>query len=115
MSNQIENPDFLRLDDDKIAEFHANFCAIFAVGNRLRIMWFLGLDERNVGEIARYVGITTQNVSQHLRMMRDRGAVVSRREGNVVYYRVSNPKFLEGARLIREGLIEVLDQMSDIK
>jgi hypothetical protein len=44
--------------------------------------------------------------SQHLRIMRDRGAVALRREGQKVYYRVANPKFIEGYKLIREGIRE---------
>jgi hypothetical protein len=38
--------------------------------------------------------------------MRDRGAVNSRREGHAVYYRIANPKFVKGAQLIREGVLE---------
>jgi len=96
----------LRLDDERMAELHAALCGALADGKRLRIMWFLGEGEKRVADIADHLGISTQNTSQHLRVMRDRGAVVARRKGNAVYYRVANPKFIQGARLIREGLIE---------
>ena len=106
MGGAPEDFDRLRLDDERMAELHAALCGALADGKRMRIMWFLGDGERRVAEIAEYLGISTQNASQHLRVMRERGALVARRKGNAVFYRVANQKFLEGARLIREGLIE---------
>jgi DNA-binding transcriptional ArsR family regulator len=42
--------------------------------------------------------------------MRDQGAVTSRREGRSILYRIAHPKFMAGARLIREGLLEELSR-----
>ena len=98
--------DGLQLDDERLAPLHAAFCGVFADGKRLRIMWFLRDGEHRVNDIAEHLGVTQHNVSQHLRLMRDRGALIARREGNAVFYRVANPKFLQGARLIREGLFK---------
>ena len=89
---------------------HASFCQVFSDEKRLRIMWFLGEEERSVGEIAAHLGGTLANTSQHLRVMRDKGAVVFRKDGQTVYYRIANPKFLAGCRLIREGILELLSE-----
>ncbi len=89
---------------------HASFCRVFSDEKRLRIMWFLGATERTVSEIAAELGISLQNTSQHLRIMRDKGAVTSRREGQTKHYRISNAKFLAGCRMIREALLEELDR-----
>lgn len=94
--------------DVDIFEIHAAFCGIFSSPIRLRIMWFLGSEERRVGELVRALDLAIPNISQHLRIMRDQGAVQTRREGRTIYYRLANTKFLQGARLIREGLIEEL-------
>ena len=40
--------------------------------------------------------------------MRDLGAVRTKKSGRIVYYSNANPKFLEGLKLIQEGLIEEL-------
>ena len=93
---------------EDIFELHASFCAIFASPTRLRIMWMLGNEEKTVGELAQMLGLSLPNVSQHLRIMKAQGAVRSRRDGRSIYYRVTNPKFLAGAKLIREGLLEDL-------
>jgi len=71
--------------------------------------------ERSVGELARELNLTLSNVSQHLRMMYDRGGtVIYGREGKTIFYHLSNRKFFEGYLKIRKGLLEQLQQKNDI-
>lgn len=86
---------------------HADFCRVFSDVKRLRIMWFLGTEEKSVREIAVRIGASMQNTSQHLRVLRDKGAVRVRRDGQTAWYRASHPKLLAGCELIRAGLIEI--------
>lgn len=53
---------------------------------RVMILWLLYEREMAVGELAQNIGTTLQNVSQHLRVMKDNGIVESRRDGQTVYY-----------------------------
>ena len=46
--------------------------------------------ERRSGDIARTLGLSPGTVSGHLRQLANIGLVVSRREGNAIYYRLSN-------------------------
>ena len=85
---------------------HAETCCIFCNQKRLMIMWVLGEGEKPAGEIARELELSPQTVSQHLRLMKDRGVVVSTRRGRRIFYRLANPKFLEAHRMIRSVLIE---------
>ena len=59
---------------------------------RLSILKALRQGERPVHEIEEEVGGTQSNVSQHLRLMRDRSIVAARKEGNQVFYRVPDPR-----------------------
>ncbi len=95
-------------DDGWIFRQHAAFCSIFSDEKRLRIMWFLRDGEKRVSEIAEHLGVTAQNTSQHLRLMRSKGALSCRREGQAAYYRIANEKFVRGAQLVREGVLEEL-------
>jgi len=95
-------------------DLHAEFCAIFSSQIRLRIMWALQDDEKTVTELATQLGITVANTSQHLTIMRNRGAVEARREGRTIFYRIANQKFFQGARLIREGLVDELRKKGQI-
>jgi ArsR family transcriptional regulator len=94
--------------DADVFGLQARFCAILSNPTRLRIMALLEEQEMCVGDLARELSISLSTVSQHLQLMKDRRAVVQRRDGQNVYYRVTNPKFGKGSRLIREGLLEEL-------
>jgi ArsR family transcriptional regulator len=73
-------------------------------------MWMLRDGEKTVSELAKELDIPIANISQHLRIMRDQGAVVTKREGRTIFYMISNKKFLKGAQLIREGIMEVIEK-----
>jgi ArsR family transcriptional regulator len=93
---------------------HAEFCGALANDKRLKILHLIGEKECPVGEIAHQLDISPSNVSQHLRIMRGAGVVTSRKEGTQIYYSASSRKFVEGYRLIREGLAEVHSLKSNV-
>lgn len=108
VSKILEDGCDLNMDESELFEIQSRFCRIFSDSKRLRIMWCLLNVEKSVGEIAREFSLSMSNVSQHLRIMRDLGAVVARREGRHVYYTLANRKFVMGSALIREGLKDEL-------
>lgn len=55
---------------------------------RVLILRILSCTEMSVGEISATVGSSMQNTSQHLRLMKDRGLLESRRDGQTIYYRI---------------------------
>ena len=63
---------------------------IFSSHWRILILWVLENQENSVGEIADAIGTTMQNTSQHLRLMKDKGILESRREGQTIYYRIAD-------------------------
>jgi DNA-binding transcriptional ArsR family regulator len=85
---------------------HAELCKALAHEYRLAILYALGDGEVCVTDIARAVGIPMHTVSQHLRILKERGLVRSRKDGQTVYYSITNPLFVEGCTLIRRALIE---------
>lgn len=97
----------LRFTLDDLFNLQADFCMIFRNAIRLKILWFLGKEEKSVGEIADCIGVSMSNISQHLRIMKDRRIVKSHKEGQRIYYKITNEKFLQGPTLVRRGIIEV--------
>ncbi|HLA81444.1 MAG TPA: metalloregulator ArsR/SmtB family transcription factor [Thermoleophilia bacterium] len=85
---------------------HAEMCQALANQYRLAIMYTLKDGEMCVGDIAAVLGISVHNVSQHLRTLRERLLVRARKEGQTVYYSVTNQKFVQACALIRQALIE---------
>lgn len=53
------------------------------------------LPEWRSGDIARAIGLAPATTSEHLRQLAITGLVTSRREGNVVYYRLKNHKLMQ--------------------
>jgi DNA-binding transcriptional ArsR family regulator len=59
--------------------------------SRLRIIEILLREERSVGELAEACAIPSHMASEHLRLLKDRGLLKSRREGRKVFYGVAEP------------------------
>jgi len=55
--------------------------AMLAEPTRLRLLWLLGREERDVGTLAELMGTTAGAASQHLAKLRLAGLVSVRREG----------------------------------
>ena len=95
-------------EDKRIFDLHARICRTFSHPKRLEILNLLRDGELPVSQLAEQMGVSLANVSQHLAVLRDKGVVVTRREGVSVYYRVSNPKIIQACDLMREVLFEQL-------
>jgi ArsR family transcriptional regulator, virulence genes transcriptional regulator len=96
--------------DQKVYEMHAEICKIFTSPKRLEIIDLLREGEKSVTDLATSIGVSQSNMSQHLSILRDKGVVAVRRDGNNMYYSISNPKILDACRLMREVLLERLEE-----
>ena len=93
-------------DLQPVYRLHAELCKALANEHRQAILHAIGGGEKCVSELAAELGISVHNVSQHLRVLKERRLVASRKEGQTVYYRVTNMKFIQACALIREALVE---------
>jgi DNA-binding transcriptional ArsR family regulator len=76
--------------ESKAAEA-ATLLKLLANENRLLILCRLALkDEMAVGDLAVAIGLSQSALSQHLARMREEGLVATRREAQVVFYRIAN-------------------------
>lgn len=96
--------------EDRIYSYHAEMCKVFSHAKRLELINVLRDKEMSVGDLCRALGLVPANLSQHLAMMRERHILVSRKEGNAVYYRIANPRLLEAFDLLREILFQQIRQ-----
>ncbi len=95
--------------DQLIFQLQADMMGVLSNPKRLMILKVLGTSEKTVGEIAAEVGIELQNTSQHLRIMKAHSIVVSRRDGQAVYYKLATPIFAECCDLVRKAIMESLE------
>jgi ArsR family transcriptional regulator, lead/cadmium/zinc/bismuth-responsive transcriptional repressor len=59
---------------------------------RARIVYALALEELCVRDVAAVAGLSMSPASYHLKRLRDRGVVGYRKEGQMVYYRLSDDR-----------------------
>jgi DNA-binding transcriptional ArsR family regulator len=67
---------------------------------RLCVLETLAGGERSVSDLSRDAGCQIPNMSQHLAVLRAAGLVTTRREGNTVFYRLTDQRVLDAYRLI---------------
>jgi len=65
---------------------------LLANAKRLMILCHLVKGEKSVGQLADLVELSSSALSQHLAKMREQGLVDSNKQGQMVYYRVTNPE-----------------------
>ena len=89
---------------------HSELCKTLANEKRQMILGALRDAELTVSEIQDHTGIPQATLSQHLSLLRSRGVVRTRRDGNRIFYAISNPKIIQAFDLITEVMLETLEQ-----
>lgn len=104
----------------------ARYFALMSDPTRLRILHAVCNGERSVSEIVEHTGGTQTNISRHLNLMHERGALARRKEGSLVFYRVADKALIAMCRdvcqrvseaqevkpTLREGLRNMIDEFS---
>jgi ArsR family transcriptional regulator, virulence genes transcriptional regulator len=81
---------------ERKAERVAGLLAALANERRLMILCRLvEWGEGNVGALAEAVGLSQSALSQHLARMRQEGLVAFRRDGQMLWYRIADPRVEE--------------------
>jgi ArsR family transcriptional regulator len=91
---------------DELYQLHASVCKGFADPKRLILINALRNGEQSVKDLCAVTGITQSNASQHLAILKSKGLVTSRREGQRVYYTVTSHKINEALDLLLEVMAE---------
>ncbi len=92
--------------NERVCEMIGDFFTVFAHPVRIRIFCALRRRPRTVSQIAAYAQVSLPNASQHLRLLRDKGAVVAEKHAQQVFYRVADARLLQAAELIRQLLLQ---------
>lgn len=101
-------------DSAQIWELQADICQLLANPKRLQILNLLKWGELSVGAMVQSLGVPKANLSQHLSLMRQKGILVTRRQGTTIYYRLATPDITQACEIMREVLHEVLDSRGSL-
>lgn len=75
--------------------------------SRLKILWALEHQEMCVCDLAALLGITESAVSHQLRLLRTLRLVKNRREGKILYYRLTDDHVSQLVRIALEHISEI--------
>ena len=102
------------MSNRRLYELHASICQTLSNPKRLEVIDCLRNGELPVIRLAEVTQINQANLSQHLALMREKGILITRREGINVYYRLSNPKITQACDLMRQVLLEHLEAAGEL-
>lgn len=98
-------------DLDALFERVSAYFSLLSEPMRLKILNALCEGECSVSEIVEHTGATQSNVSRHLNLMYDRGALKRRRVGALTYYSVADDTVVA---LCRSVCVQVASQADDM-
>ncbi len=78
---------------------------ILASPKRLEILNLLREQEMSVRELAKTLGASSINTSQHLALLRHAGLVAVRRNGPNAYYNIADPRIVKLCRILYRLLL----------
>lgn len=98
---------------DQNAQFIETSAALLSAmsnANRLNILTLLSEKEISVGLLSGLVGLSQSALSQHLAKLREASLVLSRRDGQTVYYRCESPAVVKVLATLR-GFFDPADDL----
>jgi ArsR family transcriptional regulator len=95
-----------------LRQFKAEIFQALAHPTRIAMVEALRGGEVSAGEINSRLGLEQANASQHLAILRAKQIVVSRREGNQVFYTLRDPVLAEVLDLLRRYFYSRLSETS---
>jgi len=83
-----------RPNTQELREMHATVCQALADPTRIALLYELGNGPKHVNELVDALELPQATVSRHLKMLRERSLVNTRREGAFIYYSLSDERVL---------------------
>lgn len=94
----------------EINQLHAQICGGLADPKRIALLYALADKPLSVTELTEAVEMPQATVSRNLKILRDRGMVIARRQGANVYYSLGDKRIIRALDLLREVLAEDLSK-----
>lgn len=92
----------------KLYQMHADLCKVFTSPVRIEIINLLRDGKKTVNELVELTGLNQPNISQHLHVMKEKKIVKTEKQGNNVFYSLTNQKISEAFDIIWDILQDQL-------
>ena len=96
----------------EITALHAGICSALADPRRILLLYALNDKPRNVSELADELGMSQPTASRHLNLLRERGLVTAKRDGQSVVNTLADKRIIDALDLLRDVLASNLQSQA---
>ncbi len=100
--------------EQEIQLLHERVCYALGDPTRILMLYLLNEGERCVSDLTRITGLPQSTVSRHLRVLRERGLVKTRRQGASILYSLMDARIIEALDILRQVLVRQLEDHADL-
>jgi ArsR family transcriptional regulator len=100
--------------ETEVNQLHAEICAGLADPNRIMILYALSLGPRNVTELCNELNMSQPLVSRHLKVLRERAMVTTKRLGTIIEYALADDRLIEALDLLRAVMRDGLTKRAEL-
>ncbi len=104
--------------DEKLVKelflLHDQVCDALGNPYRLLVLYALSEQPRYVSDLALALEIPQSSVSRHLKVLRDRGLVIPRRQGPSVLYELADKRIIAALELLRAMMSDRFQEQAQI-
>lgn len=98
---------------DELNLLHEQICHALADPKRIQLMYAIDAQPRHVGALAELLDLPQPTVSRHLSILRQRGLVMTERDGAAVIYRLADHRLIEVLEVMRQVLKDSLERRTN--
>jgi DNA-binding transcriptional ArsR family regulator len=103
----------------ELRRFKAEIFQALAHPTRIAIVEALGQGEQSAGQLIEQLELEQANASQHFAVLRSKRIVISRKEGNQVFYSLRDPVLIEVLEVLKRyfysDLSQTMSMLEEIK
>ena len=99
---------------EEVIQLEADFCAALSDPTRIFILYALNERSLNVTELTNELSLPQPTVSRHLKVLRERGLVLTQRRGTVITYRLADDRVVQAMDLLRSAMRARLTQRASL-
>ena len=98
----------------EIEMLHSRVCYALADQTRILILYYLAEEPRYVNELVDAMQVPQSTISRHLRVLRERNLVDTKRDGSAIKYTLADPRIIEALDILRNILATQLANSVEI-
>jgi DNA-binding transcriptional ArsR family regulator len=95
---------------DDFLELHVLMCRAISKPVRLKLLNLIGKKKVNVSDLQKELDVPLSNLSNHLNDLYRAGILGKEKQGNFVYYFLTDPKLIEGINRMQDTFKSIISK-----